>query len=53
MFAISAGVVTLVPNAPFAKTGTGSLSGLDFSCAADRLYSGEATGGPALADADW
>src|SRR5712672_1668857 len=40
-----------VPGSPFAKTGSGSLSGLDFSCAADRLYAGEATGSPALADA--
>ena len=51
MFTISAGVLTPVPGSPFSKTGTGSLSGLDFSCAADRLYAGEATGTPALADA--
>jgi 6-phosphogluconolactonase (cycloisomerase 2 family) len=51
MFTINAGVLTPVPGSPFAKTGSGSLSGLDFSCAADRLYSGEATGSPALADA--
>jgi len=51
MFTISAGLLALVPGSPFAKTGTGSLSGLDFSCAADRLYAGEATGSPALADA--
>ena len=51
MFTISAGVLTPVPGSPFSKTGTGSLSGLDFSCAADRLYGGEATGSPALADA--
>ena len=51
MFTINAGVLTPVPGSPFAKTGTGSLSGLDFSCAADRLYGGEATGSPALADA--
>jgi 6-phosphogluconolactonase (cycloisomerase 2 family) len=51
MFTISAGVLTPVPGSPFAKTGSGSLSGLDFSCAADRLYAGEATGSPALADA--
>src|SRR5258708_6821119 len=51
MFTISAGALTPVPGSPFAKTGSGSLSGLDFSCAADRLYAGEATGSPALADA--
>jgi 6-phosphogluconolactonase (cycloisomerase 2 family) len=50
MFTISAGVLTPVPGSPFAKTGSGSLSGLDFSCAADRLYAGEATGSPAIAD---
>jgi 6-phosphogluconolactonase (cycloisomerase 2 family) len=43
--------LTPVSGSPFAKTGSGSLSGLDFSCAADRLYTGEATGSPALADA--
>jgi len=51
MFTINAGVLTPVPGSPFAKTGSGSVSGLDFSCAADRLYAGEATGSPALADA--
>ena len=51
MFTINAGVLTPVPGSPFSKTGSGSLSGLDFSCAADRLYAGEATGSPALADA--
>ena len=50
MFTINAGVLTQVTGSPFAKTGSGSLSGLDFSCAADRLYAGEATGSPALAD---
>src|SRR6478672_11845260 len=51
MFTINAGALTPVSGSPFAKTGSGSLSGLDFSCAADRLYAGEATGSPALADA--
>jgi 6-phosphogluconolactonase (cycloisomerase 2 family) len=51
MFTINAGVLAQVTGSPFAKTGSGSLSGLDFSCAADRLYAGEATGSPALADA--
>ena len=50
MFTINAGVLSQVTGSPFAKTGSGSLSGLDFSCAADRLYAGEATGSPALAD---
>ena len=53
MFVITpgTGALTQVSGSPFAKTGPGSLSGLDFSCAADRLYAGEATGSPALADA--
>jgi 6-phosphogluconolactonase (cycloisomerase 2 family) len=51
MFTINAGLLTPVPGSPFSKTGSGSLSGLDFSCAANRLYAGEATGSPALADA--
>src|SRR4051812_2236730 len=51
MFTINAGALTPVTGSPFVKTGSGSLSGLDFSCAADRLYAGEATGSPALADA--
>ncbi|HEY2114512.1 MAG TPA: beta-propeller fold lactonase family protein, partial [Candidatus Angelobacter sp.] len=51
MFTINAGVLMPVAGSPFAKTGSGGLSGLDFSCAADRLYAGEATGSPALADA--
>jgi hypothetical protein len=46
MFFINAasGALTQVIGSPFPKTGSGTLSGLDFSCAADRLYSGEATG---------
>lgn len=53
MFLIDAstGALTPVLGSPFPKTGTGSLSGLDFSCAADRLYGGEATGTPPLTDA--
>ena len=53
MFAINAvsGALTPVLGSPFPKTGSGTLSGLDFSCAADRLYGGEATGSPALLDA--
>ncbi|HEU4414201.1 MAG TPA: MBG domain-containing protein [Candidatus Angelobacter sp.] len=53
MFTINAatGALTPVLGSPFQKTGTGILSGLDFSCAADRLYGGEATGSPALLDA--
>lgn len=51
MFTINAGVLAQVTGSPFAKTGSGSVSRLDFSCAADRLYGGEATGSPALADA--
>jgi 6-phosphogluconolactonase (cycloisomerase 2 family) len=53
MFIINAttGALTPVIGSPFPKTGSGTLSGLDFSCAADRLYGGEATGSPALLDA--
>ncbi|HKW74951.1 MAG TPA: MBG domain-containing protein, partial [Terriglobales bacterium] len=50
MFSISGGVLTPVLGSPFPRTGTGNISGLDFSCAADRLYAGEATGSPAQAD---
>lgn len=52
MFVITPGTGALTPvsGSPFAKTGSGSLSGLDFSCTADRLYAGEATGSPAIAD---
>ena len=50
MFSISAGVLTPVAGSPFAKLGTGSLSALDFSCRADRLFAGEATGTPAIAE---
>jgi 6-phosphogluconolactonase (cycloisomerase 2 family) len=50
MFTISAGVLTPVAGSPFAKLGSGSLSGLDFSCQADRLFAGEATGTPAIAE---
>jgi 6-phosphogluconolactonase (cycloisomerase 2 family) len=53
MFVINgvSGALTPVLGSPFLKTGSGILSGLDFSCAADRLYGGEATGSPALLDA--
>ncbi len=53
MFSIntSTGALTGVPGSPFPKTGTGTLAGLDFSCAGDRLYGGEATGSPTQADA--
>src|SRR5438270_4171811 len=53
MFVINAvsGALTPVLGSPFLKTGSGILSGLDFSCSADRLYGGEATGSPALLDA--
>ncbi|HKR94872.1 MAG TPA: MBG domain-containing protein, partial [Candidatus Angelobacter sp.] len=53
MFVINTttGGLTPVLGSPFPKTGSGILSGLDFSCAADRLYGGEATGSPALLDA--
>jgi 6-phosphogluconolactonase (cycloisomerase 2 family) len=50
MFTISAGVLTSVAGSPFAKVGPGSVSALDFSCKADRLYGGEATGTPAVAE---
>ncbi|HSM86609.1 MAG TPA: beta-propeller fold lactonase family protein, partial [Candidatus Limnocylindrales bacterium] len=50
MFTITAGVLTPVLGSPFPKLGPGNLSGLDFSCKADRLYAGEATGSPAIAE---
>ncbi|MBZ5523768.1 MAG: beta-propeller fold lactonase family protein, partial [Acidobacteriia bacterium] len=51
VFTITAGVLAPVAGSPFPKTGTGTVSGLDFSCAGDRLYGGEATGSPTIADA--
>ncbi|HET9837172.1 MAG TPA: MBG domain-containing protein [Candidatus Angelobacter sp.] len=53
MFLLNSATGALTPalGSPFPKTGSGTLSGLDFSCAADRLYGGEATGSPALLDA--
>jgi 6-phosphogluconolactonase (cycloisomerase 2 family) len=37
------GSLTVVSGSPFAKQGTGLISGLEFSCAADRLYASEAS----------
>ena len=53
MFLVNSATGALTPalGSPFPKTGSGTLSGLDFSCAADRLYGGEATGSPTLLDA--
>ena len=46
------GSLTSVLGSPFPKTGAGLVTGLDFSaCSSNRLYGGEATGTPALADA--
>jgi 6-phosphogluconolactonase (cycloisomerase 2 family) len=46
------GALTPVLGSPFPKTGTGLVTGLDFnSCGNNRLYGGEATGTPTLADA--
>ena len=46
------GALTPVLGSPFPKTGTGLVTGLDFNgCSNNRLYGGEATGTPALADA--
>jgi uncharacterized repeat protein (TIGR01451 family) len=43
-YAINAdGSLTPAAGSPFARTGTGAISGLDFSCAGDRLYAGEAS----------
>ncbi len=52
-FAVNAdGSLTSVLGSPFPKTGTGLVTGLDFSsCSNNRLYGGEATGTPTLADA--
>lgn len=46
------GSLTLVPGSPFPQMGTGLVSGLEFSCAADRLYASEASfGKTAITDA--
>ena len=45
------GSLTPVVGAPFPRTGTGQLSGLEFSCAADTLYGSEASFGSMIADA--
>lgn len=37
------GSLTQVPGSPFAKAGTGLLSSVEFSCAADRLFGSEAS----------
>jgi len=37
------GSLTLSAGSPYPRTGTGLVSGLDFSCAGDRLYGGEAS----------
>ena len=37
------GSLTPAAGSPFPRTGTGLVSGLDFSCAGDRLYGGEAS----------
>ena len=43
-YAINAdGSLTPAAGSPFPRTGTGLVSGLDFSCAGDRLYGGEAS----------
>src|SRR5205823_14104358 len=46
----ASGLLGPVSGSPFIKTGTGSIAGLDFSCAGDRLYAVEATGSPTTAD---
>jgi hypothetical protein len=51
VYTIAAGVLTPVAGSPFPKTGTGFISGLDFSCAGDRLYGGEASGTTTITDA--
>ena len=38
-------LTAVTPGSPFARTGTGLISSLEFSCAADRLYSSEASFG--------
>jgi hypothetical protein len=45
------GSLTPVVGAPFPSSGTGQLSGLEFSCAADALYGGEASFSSTIADA--
>jgi 6-phosphogluconolactonase (cycloisomerase 2 family) len=46
------GALTPALGSPFLKTGTGTLTGLDFnSCASNRLFGGEATATSTIADA--
>jgi Domain of unknown function DUF11/MBG domain (YGX type)/Ubiquitin-activating enzyme E1 FCCH domain/Lactonase, 7-bladed beta-propeller len=46
MYIINAdGSLTAAAGSPFPRTGTGLISGLDFSCAADRLYGSEVSFG--------
>lgn len=43
----------VVPGSPFPRTGSGLLSGLDFSCAGDRLYGAEASFGASTITDGW
>ena len=54
IFTINAdGSLTAVTGSPFGRTGNGLLSGLDFSCAGDRLYAGEASFASSTATDGW
>jgi hypothetical protein len=51
MYANNNGTLTPVVGTPFPSSGTGQLSGLEFSCAADALYGSEASFSSTIADA--
>jgi 6-phosphogluconolactonase (cycloisomerase 2 family) len=40
-YSISGGLLTPVPGSPFPQTGTGKVSGVEFSCATDAVYAAE------------
>jgi uncharacterized repeat protein (TIGR01451 family) len=47
------GSLTPSASSPFPRTGTGLVSGLDFSCAGDRLYGGEASFASSIITDGW
>jgi uncharacterized repeat protein (TIGR01451 family) len=55
VYAINAdgSLAPVAPGSPFPRTGNGLLSGLEFSCAGDRLYGGEASFGASTITDGW
>jgi uncharacterized repeat protein (TIGR01451 family) len=55
VYAINAdgSLAPVAPGSPFARTGNGLLTGLEFSCAGDRLYGGEASFGASTITDGW